>query len=728
MSLTDLANQDWNENYLEIKKSEQYRLDNEKPQGTIVYVNNVVENKESKSVVELQMSDTQKLASYCFKNNCNINNDSVAISGNKTEEKVTKKITEGNTYALLVKDEAGNISDKKELTFYTTILDGNGVDVDLQKITVLSGKDFALPTLTRIGYVFNGWYDSKTGDNKVADGGINYKPTSNKTLYARWTANTYQIAYTLNGGTLGTNKPNSGTYGSDIQISNPTKTITIIGDANGTGATVGPNTSKAQTFSGWTSTTVGSNAKTGTNSNPTTAWTGASTKNTFFKNLRESGTVTMIANWTAVSTKLPTLSLSGSDCAWYNTSGTSGGTKIGTSGSNYTPAANSGNEIRVYARCTRNNVTVLLDNQGASTPGTASVEAVYGNNMPTITIPAKTHTVTLNYSGSGTNTTETVTYTFGGYYAEQNGQGKRYYKPDGTSDNKWDKTTGSTLYAYWIGDGIKLPLFSGTCTKAFNGWWTASSGGTKVGDGGYTYHPNTSSTIYLRWGSTFDSNFGSDSWSTIVSNVQSGNTSRYPVGSEKSIDMGSLGCHVVRVSNNSNYNCSLPSKTACGFVIEFVDIISQHYTNPTEVNAGGWPACNMRTYVNSTIYNALPAELRNAIINTTVISSSADTSTNYTSTDKIYLLSHVEVFGSNDDLDGEFDTVTRAHTRQLDFYEQLSQDAKKKYNNGYIQWWLRSAKLTTSRMWLYITEWGGTLGTYAYIDYVGVSPAFRLKN
>lgn len=43
-----------------------------------------------------------------------------------------------------------------------------------------------LPTATRDGYTFTGWYDAQSGGNKIGIGGENYTPTENKTLYAHW--------------------------------------------------------------------------------------------------------------------------------------------------------------------------------------------------------------------------------------------------------------------------------------------------------------------------------------------------------------------------------------------------------------------------------------------------------------------------------------------------------------------------------------------------------------
>ena len=66
--------------------------------------------------------------------------------------------------------------------------------------------------------------------------------------------------------------------------------------------------------------------------------------------------------------------------------------------------------------------------------------------------------------------------------------------------------------------------------------------------------------------------FQKDSWATIAANVKSGNTSKYNVGDTKEVDLGELGKHTVRISNMSACE-SETSETACGFVVEFADII-----------------------------------------------------------------------------------------------------------------------------------------------------------
>ncbi len=58
-----------------------------------------------------------------------------------------------------------------------------------------------LPSVSRTGYTFNGWYNVST---KVGNAGATYNPTADVTLTANWTANNYTISYNGNGGTAST--------------------------------------------------------------------------------------------------------------------------------------------------------------------------------------------------------------------------------------------------------------------------------------------------------------------------------------------------------------------------------------------------------------------------------------------------------------------------------------------------------------------------------------------
>ena len=62
----------------------------------------------------------------------------------------------------------------------------------------------------KIGYTFAGWYDDATAGNPVTT--ISTTETGNKTLYARWTPNEYDIVYHLDDGTNDSANPAKYTY------------------------------------------------------------------------------------------------------------------------------------------------------------------------------------------------------------------------------------------------------------------------------------------------------------------------------------------------------------------------------------------------------------------------------------------------------------------------------------------------------------------------------------
>ena len=225
--------------------------------------------------------------------------------------------------------------------------------------------------------------------------------------------------------------------------------------------------------------------------------------------------------------------------------------------------------------------------------------------------------------------------------------------------------------------------------------------------------------------------FATDSWSTIIANVKAGNGSDYEVGSTKEVNLGTYGTHTLRVANTSTPSeCSTTgfSQTACGFVLEFADIITTHKMNDTDTNVGGWPATSMRTFVNNDIYNAIPSEIKNAIIDTTVVSGHGKSDTeNFTSTDKLYLLTLKEIYTDWGAI--SYDTA-KDLTRTLDYYTNIGvttssySGAIKKYGTS-AYWWLRSADSRNNSDFYRVNSSGVLSISYAR-GTCGVAPAFRL--
>ena len=123
--------------------------------------------------------------------------------------------------------------------------------------------------------------------------------------------------------------------------------------------------------------------------------------------------------------------------------------------------------ITLKATWGTNTYKVTLDNQGATTAGTAEVYYQYNttNTINGVTCYYYTDVTLKSCVTNGTTITVPTKagYTFDGYYTEVNGGGTQYVNASGTFINNIYKTTGSkTLYAKWTANKYKLTLTKGT--------------------------------------------------------------------------------------------------------------------------------------------------------------------------------------------------------------------------------------------------------------------------
>ena len=195
------------------------------------------------------------------------------------------------------KTVTGNLTISSSASFATYSLSYNldgGAYGSSHPTSATYNTAFTVNNPTKTGYSFTGWnitgMDNVThtyGSSTTTATSINgTKVTSFKNLRAsagtvnfkaNWSANTYNIAYNLNGGTFGTNHPTTVAYNVSFTVNNPTRS--------------------GYTFTGWTITgmdnvthTYGSATSTGTSLSSIMATT--------FKNLRSTaGTVTFTATW-----------------------------------------------------------------------------------------------------------------------------------------------------------------------------------------------------------------------------------------------------------------------------------------------------------------------------------------------------------------------------------------------------------------------------------------------
>ena len=240
--------------------------------------------------------------------------------------------------------------------------------------------------------------------------------------------------------------------------------------------------------------------------------------------------------------------------------------------------------------------------------------------------------------------------------------------------------------------------------------------------------------------------FAEDEWDTIASVAKSctdnPDSCPYEVGQTKTVKMGSFGTHTLRIANLNSpteEGCGTNgfSQSACGFVVEFTDIITTHVMNPTNTNKGGWPGSQMKTFLDNDIYNSLPKELKSVIITTETVSGHGpkDTKPFESPEDKLYLLAPKEIYANWSD----HDDTARDKTRQLDYYNSkgVTKNSKGVTKNSYASaikknsegtaawWWLRCAFSSDYGGFYSVNDYGAQ--GYSNADYSsGVSPAFRI--
>ena len=99
---------------------------------------------------------------------------------------------------------------------YKVTFDYNGGNTSTSSSTVTFGNTYGtLPSSTRVGYTFDGWYTAKTGGTKV-DANTKVSIANDHTLYARWIAKKYTVTFDANGGSVSTatiNVAYGSTYG-----------------------------------------------------------------------------------------------------------------------------------------------------------------------------------------------------------------------------------------------------------------------------------------------------------------------------------------------------------------------------------------------------------------------------------------------------------------------------------------------------------------------------------
>ena len=111
------------------------------------------------------------------------------------------------------------LSARWQVNTYTITFDANGGEIDTTSKTVEYDSYYSLPTLSREGYEFLGWF---IGDS-VVNSSEKWTFTSDIELVAKWRANVYKVKLETNGGSIDCDVEFSITYGEPYKLSVPVR-------------------------------------------------------------------------------------------------------------------------------------------------------------------------------------------------------------------------------------------------------------------------------------------------------------------------------------------------------------------------------------------------------------------------------------------------------------------------------------------------------------------------
>jgi len=115
-----------------------------------------------------------------------------------SDSALTKEVTATTTF----KNETTTLYAKWAEDSYTVTFNANGGTTSTtSKEVIFSSTYGSLPTPTRTGYNFAGWYTLASGGNEVTET-TPVTSTANHTLYAHWTAKSYTVTLNANGGSV----------------------------------------------------------------------------------------------------------------------------------------------------------------------------------------------------------------------------------------------------------------------------------------------------------------------------------------------------------------------------------------------------------------------------------------------------------------------------------------------------------------------------------------------
>lgn len=200
-------------------------------------------------------------------------------------------------------------------------------------------------------------------------------------------------------------------------------------------------------------------------------------------------------------------------------------------------------------------------------------------------------------------------------------------------------------------------------------------------------------------------NFADNDWSAIIAACHSGSVpSAWVVGNSKTMTINGASYQVDIIGKNHDTYAS-GGKAPLTFQLHdcYADTKAM---NSSDTNSGGWKNSAMRTTHLPAILALMPTEVQNGIREASKKASvGGASSTIETVSDKLFLLSEVEIFGSTS-------YSAAGEGTQYDYYKAGNSKVKKQ-NGSAAAWWERSPTASYSTYFCLVNSGGYAVSNYA---------------
>ncbi len=200
--------------------------------------------------------------------------------------------------------------------------------------------------------------------------------------------------------------------------------------------------------------------------------------------------------------------------------------------------------------------------------------------------------------------------------------------------------------------------------------------------------------------------FAKDTWEVIQECSEAGEASgHYSVGDEKTVSIG--GTDYTLVILDFGHDDLSDGSGKAGITIGLKNCLTTtRQMNSSNENSGGWTSCAMRSYLQSTVLGQLPSDLQAVIKKVDKKTSAGSKSSKIkTTSDNLFLLSEIEIFGATPCSYG-------GEGAQYPYFTTTSRRVKTLDDGGAATyWWERSPYASYSDRFCCVSSGGGA-GSY----------------